>query len=316
MSVRVNYKVILSLLVAAAYFPISFYVLSYYQGGDQIHYRNFYNGLDELDFLAAFDFYRNSLGTSEPGYFLFAYVFSQILPKDIVFSLVNSVFVFVLLRHLFRINLSYVVILILSFNFYLLVLLFSAERLKLSLLFMLIYLHNPVFSRYNWLFFSIFTHVQVLLIYIFTQSGRVVKVLRSLYHGRAGFNLILIAGVFFMVVFFLFLMFDHILSKAIFYYGVSGGWQAVVKPVIFFLLTILYSKNRSEAFLIFSIIVFLSFFVGSERLTIFSYLVFIYYASAYRKGLNFGVVVTSLYFLFKGIVFLNNIFIYGDGFAL
>lgn len=122
-------------LASLFFFAFSLLVFPYYQEGDQLFYRAFYDGIQGLSFADAFVFYQGTLGTFEPLYFIFSYSVSAFLTKDTALSIVNALFAFLLFKRLLEYRTHPIVIGLISLNFYFLVLLFSAERLKLSLLF-------------------------------------------------------------------------------------------------------------------------------------------------------------------------------------
>ncbi len=313
---RLKSETLLSFFVCVIFFFVSLVVLSYYDGGDQSHYRAFYEGVQGRPLIEAFRFYQDSLGSSEPGYFIFVYLLSEFIPKDLVFSFVNAALVFVLLRFLLAAKVSYLVLLLLSMNFYLLVLLFSAERLKLSLFFFMVALLNFGVKRYIWMLLSVFTHVQALVLCFSFQAERAIRVVSSLFLGRVGVEFIFLSAALLGFAAVFYLLSDHIISKLTYYYVEWGGVAGVVKPLIFLILSLVYADKKSEALLAGGLVVVLSFFLGGERLTIFSYFIFMYYALNFNRGLNFPVIVVSLYFFVKGIIFIYNVFEFGDGFGV
>ena len=56
--------------------------------------------------------------------------------------------------------------------------------------------------------------------------------------------------------------------------------------------------------------------VGGDRINMISYIVFLYFSLPIKKGLNFGVIVSSVYFMVATIFFVGNILLYGDGFSV
>ena len=56
------------------------------------------------------------------------------------------------------------------------------------------------------------------------------------------------------------------------------------------------------------------FLIGGERVNMIGYFVFLYYALPINKGFNFGVLLTSAYFLAASFGFTINIIEHGDGF--
>ena len=297
-------------------FIISLIVFPHYTAGDQEFYRSFYNGVADLNLTEGFAFYKDSLGTSEPGYFLLSFLFAPILPKDFLFSILNFALFQQIFLWLLKQDVSRYLFPTLYVNFYLLVLAFSAERLKVSLLVFLIAFCFSGLFRILFLALSVVTHVQVLVLFAATQVRSINNVLYKLFHGRLGFGFLSLASITMLMMAILFLLKDHIESKLGAYYGFWGGPIAVVKPLLFTLLTVYYAKERRfEALLVSLPFVVCSYFIGEERIVIFSYFVFMFYALPVNRGLNVGVAMTSLYFSCKGILFLYNLALFGDGFS-
>jgi hypothetical protein len=95
----------------------------------------------------------------------------------------------------------------------------------------------------------------------------------------------------------------------------QSGVLGLFKVLLFMLMSLYYAwPKRLEIFALFiPILVFTAFF-GGERFVILGYFVFMFYGLQVSRGLNLGVIATSSYFAVKGILFLDNVFVYGDGF--
>ncbi|MDF2414980.1 hypothetical protein [Aeromonas sp. 1HA1] len=318
MKISNNKIFITCIFVFIVYFLFSLVVFKYYDAGDQIAYRYFYSGMRDLSFKDGLVFYKNSLDSSEPGYFLLVYIFSSFIEKDILLSFLNGIFIFLLFYHLIKLQVSNVVLLLLSCNYYIFVLLFSAERLKLSLLILLL----------GWCFYgkgrkiiylSVFTHVQSAIIILLLQLERFDDFLLKLNRARLGYVNKNIIGLFSLLILgcvFTYFMWGHIYHKITTYYTQWSGFDSVFKPMVFTLLSMVYAKeNKFQAFIIGSIMSTLSVLLGGERLVIFSYFAFLYYGLQYNKGMNFGVIITSIYFTLKGMLFIFNVINTGDGFV-
>ncbi|WP_134695102.1 hypothetical protein [Aeromonas taiwanensis] len=309
---------IMCFLAFIVYFLFSLVVFKYYDAGDQVAYRYFYDGVLGLSFRDAFVFYKNSLDSSEPGYFLLVYIFSSFIEKDLLLSFLNGIFIFLILYHLIKLNVSNVVLFLLSCNYYIFVLFFSAERLKLSLLILLFglcfYGHGRKIT-----YLSVFTHVQSAIIICILQLERFDKLFLKLKRARLGYVNKNLLGLFFLLIIgcvFTYFMWEHISHKILTYYTQWSGFDSVFKPMIFTLLSVLYAKeSKFQAFLIGSFMSVLSVLLGGERLVIFSYFIFLYYGLQYNRGMNFGVIITSVYFTLKGILFIFNAINTGDGFV-
>ncbi len=107
---------------------------------------------------------------------------------------------------------------------------------------------------------------------------------------------------------------EHLVNKMGVYIN-QLGIVGVSKVFLFLLMTLYYAwSKRTEIIALFFPILILAFLFGGERLVIFGYFIFMYYGLQSHRGLNLGVVVTSFYFAVKGVLFLYDVVVYGDGF--
>jgi hypothetical protein len=215
---------------------------------------------------------------------------------------------------LFAARVSMLVLLPLFFNYYLLVLLFSAERLKFSLALFILATFFVGVARYALLIVSVLAHAQTVILFLVLQAYRVRLAFRSFFAGIVGVDSFAIFAALAGLLAVFGLMSGHILQKLAIYYELWGGVGGMLKPAVFAFLAVLYAERKLEAFIASSCVVLLAFFLGSERLTIFSYFIFMYYALQYNRGLNIAVIATSIFFAIKGFLFLQVALEYGDGF--
>lgn len=306
-------------LAAAWALPVlifSLFMFPFFTSGDQEFYRKFYSGVSDMSFVEGFVFYKKTLGTSEAGYFLLTYLFSAVLQKDVLFSLLNFVLFQQVFSWLLRHDVSRVLFPMVYFNFYLIVLAFSAERLKLSLLFFLIAYSASGLWRILFLAVSVMSHVQVLIMLLSAQVRRFNTVLSEFSQGRIGYGFVSLMFLIMLMLGMLFVLREHILSKFLVYYDLWGGGGAILKPLFFTLLTVCYASDKKlEALLASLPLVLCAYLIGEERIVIFSYFIFVFYALQVNRGINVGIVITGLYFFYKGLLFVSNVVYFGDGFA-
>ncbi|WP_156882692.1 hypothetical protein [Pseudomonas sp. CF161] len=309
----------LAFFFSMAVFLLSISLLPYYTSGDQLHYRAFYENLPDYGFIDGFHYYNEALGSKEIGYYVYVYLFSELLKKDFLISLTNAFLGYIFAKLLLEKNTSPVVLFLLFFNFYLLILLFSAERLKLSIIFCMLAFRST--GRKSFLFWlsAIFSHVQILMLLSAQTISKLSTDLSSLLRGHLKTSLLIsliTVAVFSLTVFTL--LGDHITTKLNAYTGTDrifdGGFHALLKPIVFLILATYYSKNKILPLFIYLPLLIAAYFVGDERLVIFSYIFFMYYALQVNRGLNVGVLTTGVYFLAKGLLFIDRIIEYGDGF--
>lgn len=295
-------------------FLLSYFLGEKYINGDQEHYIRVYSNISDYDFLDGFLYYRLSLSSSEFGHYTLIWLFSRFLDKIFFVSFFNSLlalFSFLVMRSLGAH--SFICIVIILSNYYFYVLYFSAERLKFAFLFMLMAVYFYSRSRrtsYLMLFLSILTHAQIAIFYISSfihnflhEASRVFFLLRV----KKSFLV-------FIFVFFLFSLVvgEYAINKFFVYFDKVEG-LAFSKTVLFFLLTLIYKRSFS-VILFYLVVVFFGLVLGDGRINIIAYFYFLYCAIGYRKGFNFGVAITTLYFIQATYFFVDNVVITGSGF--
>lgn len=309
-------KKLYAVLFALAAFMFSLVLYPFYSSGDQTQYRVFYDSVSNMGLIEAFIYYRGALDSQEPGYFLLSYMFSGLLPKDVLFSALNGFLVYFLYLQLMNKSTSIIVLLLLSTNFYLMVLFFSAERLKLALTLLVAANYYRGVSRFSLTLVAISSHITVVVLAAAKFMLYLKKVLQRLFTGiilkRELLTLIALALISSI---FIALLFDHLSHKFVAYNSQEESpLIAVIKTSIFVLTAILYSKDRIEPVIAGIPILIAAYFFGSDRMVIFSYFLFMFYAVEVRGGLNFWTVISSFYFSAKGLIFIYQFVNYGDGF--
>lgn len=309
-----------SLFFSIAIFIFSMIFFPFATLGDQAHYRLFYGELSTYSFGEGFRFYGKALGTQEWGYYILVYFFSGWCDKDILMSFINALLGFMLSRCILLLGASKFFLCMICFNFYFLVILFSAERLKLGVLFCLLAFSTHGCKGFIYWVMALLSHAQILILLVISVLSKMAADAVFMFQGRLkyGFLISFALSIVFVVIIVTALG-DHITAKFEAYSGpegiFAGGWQALWKPTIFLVGSAFYAKKKRYEAVIANIpLLVAAFFVGDERLVMFSYFIFMYYAIQVNKGLNVGVLMSSFYLLVKGVFFLSNIVVYGDGF--
>lgn len=301
-------------IYACVTFLVSLWVFSFYDAGDQAFYRFFYEHVASLPLAEALIFYKNQIGSSEPVYFFFVYLLSPILNKDLLFSAVNGVLAYFSVLWLLKNQVSRNIIILLCVNFYVIVILFSAERLKLALLFFV--LASVVKLPWKYLLWccSVLSHMQTAILLCISLSDNILALPKLLKRKILSKELIYFSVFLVSLVVGIYILKDHLIFK-ITSYAQAGGIKALFKPVIFLLLTLWVARKEAIAAVVSHLpLLAAAFIIGEGRIVIFSYFVFLYYGLRYKNGLNLPVIATSIYFMLGGFVFLFKIFTYGQGF--
>ena len=312
----VNKTKLYSSLFALYSFVLSYVLFGYYTEGDQLLYIKFYESISAYNFVGGFLLYNQIIGSQEPGYYTIIFLLNGLINKTLLFSLFNAWMGYCLGYALIKKNFLPILLFIaVPLNFYLLALYFSLERLKLSLLFfMLSYMVTNKPLRVSLLLLSISNHVQTILLFVGTQFANLFPLVKKLFRGRFNFKILGLLGALLVLCAALFVVRVHIMSKFNAYASL-GGFRNFIKPTFFMLITLVYARDKKmEAVSMHFPIIIAAFFLGDMRLVIFSYFIFFYYAASVNRGLNIGIIISSLYFLLKGVLFIVSILETGSGY--
>jgi hypothetical protein len=113
-----------------------------------------------------------------------------------------------------------------------------------------------------------------------------------------------------------FLLFsDNIVHKISTYQINSSGLSGLWKVLILFLGSLFYSRDKYKVFTVFIVLFIFTYLLGGDRINMLSFFVFFYYALQVNRGINLGVLLSTIYFLNKSYFFIGNIINHGNGFA-
>lgn len=303
-----------SVFIALIVFALSLLISPHYTLGDQVHYRGVFETLPTLNFVDGFIYYSQALSSIELGHYTISWIFSRFLEKDLFIGILNAILAFYSMQLLIRWRASiYVAASIVLTNFYFYVLFFSAERLKVSFIFLTIalgYVNGSKFYFFSML--SVISHIQVLVVYamLFFREF-LIEFIKIITSRRVSFFFLISLITFFLV---LVVMSGQIIEKFSAYVTTGFDIQSVYKLLVFYFMTLVYSRRRSEATISFIPLFIAALMIGDERINMLGYFVFLYYAIPINKGFNVGVTLTSAYFLYKTIIFVHNVIVNGNGF--
>ncbi|MDR9425921.1 MAG: hypothetical protein RI567_11635 [Marinobacter sp.] len=300
------------LLVFSAVFFVSLFILPLVLSGDQEAYIKFHALIKNRSFQEAFVIYRQTLGASEPGYFLISWLSGNLGFDRVLFtSLVNGLLALSFAQAALKLRaMQTIVLLIVLTNFYFFALYTELERLKYAFMFAFFSFVN-IRNRSAFLVFSalaILSHFQVVLLYIAFSSVFISRsMIRLIFQYRLNVYFVFIVS--FLVVLFS-IFYEPMAKKVVFYYN-GGSFLSIIKAVPFFVLSLVYARNFKKTSMIFLPLLIASFVLGGGRVNILLYFSFLYFALPYRGGANFGFVVTTLYFAIQSARYFPNIFLHG-----
>lgn len=295
----------------------SFVLLSFYTGGDQTHYHKFYKalhgvGIDKIAYLASFH-----LASAEPLSAAILWVGANLgIEKNIYISLLNVIMIvgiFVLAR---RNQVSLFVIGLLLTNFYVVVLMTGAERLKIAYIFLI--LGALSIGKKSLILFvgSILSHLQNGLLLAGVVAGSFSRMVSTLVlhfsvSRRSIWLLIASASIGSAIGY---LIFDGIARKVADYAVIEFSPSQVVKVGILSAIALYVSNKRLRMILtIFPTIIAIAF-LGDIRVNMIAVTLVIYNLMDEHRLDHPLVHLLLVYFSLKSIPFIYNIVLYGNGF--
>lgn len=304
-------------VLSIIFFLYSFVLISNYTDGDQYHYRAIYDALSSADFLDVLEISRVYVNASDPLSFYILWVGSRLgVDKDIFISAANVVLLscIFLLGRRYRVN--YFIMLMLLSNFYIVVLMTGAERLKFAFIF--IFLAMIVKWKYWKLMFllsSVFSHLQSIILLAAGGAGYFAeRISKNMKQGFLGKSVVLggflVALVGFVVVI---VIFDSIEAKAVSYMG-NAGIAELVQIALFFGAGLFFLKNKVQFTVTMFPLLVAAFLLGGNRVNMIAVMLGVFLFWLEGKANHPFMYAIMLYFSIKGLLFIENIMRYGNGF--
>lgn len=285
--------------------------------GDQEAYHNFYNNCFNIVGLSRqYDCYGSTLGTQEPIYFLVTKLFHSLIDKNILMAFVNAISTFLLVKLVYKFhlksNLIHLFFILFFLNYYVVVLFFSAERLKISVLFFLISLSLIGFRSFLAKLLMMLTHMQMIFVYF-------VDVIYKFFNrnNKLWVKVVMVVGGSILLGVIYYYMRDHIDRKFIGYSSRTAendlGLASLLKSSVFAALSYI-SIQKNIVILLQVPLMVGAYILGSGRMLIMSFFVYIACLIYFKGKIDFLGYIVLFYFAFKSIEFWQNVIKYGAGF--
>ncbi|MGB4344290.1 MAG: hypothetical protein WBJ03_11825, partial [Moraxellaceae bacterium] len=159
-------KIIWPVIIGLFYVFSTVQIAPFYYGGDQLQYSIFYESAVDMDWADSYEYYQSVLGSKEPIYFLLVKLSAPFLERVYFSSVLNGILAGLIYYYFSLFNVALIFRFIFSVNFYLLVLLFAAERLKLGFIFLSLAFLWGDRVRLALLGISILAHTQIGLLVV------------------------------------------------------------------------------------------------------------------------------------------------------
>lgn len=288
-------------------------LLGAYTEGDRRHYSQFYDAISHVELWEVPNIQRAHTGSGEPIYGAVMWLGARLaIPNQIYIGIANGLLCGLLAALLLRARAVFWMYPLVFSNFYLLVLLTSAERLKYAAIFILLGLLSGGTARAILFLAAPFTHVQTLVVYAAAAVGLLFdarSTVSILGRTRSRTSISIFAAI--ILIIFIW-QHEYIIAK-IAAYADSGGDIFVMLGIT--ALTYLTFPNRINLVLSIGSLCIASFVLGGERINMMGYILYAYYCFTYNRGNSPYLAVMSIYVSYKSIGYVQSIFSVGHGFG-
>lgn len=305
----------LLIFLSPVFFFFSMSILVPYTEGDQRHYRAFYYFVESATLHEAFLNTQRFLGAIDVIYPVVVYVGATVgFDKDVYFSLFNVLLMCLIVANGIKYRCGMFFIFLAVTNFYTIVLLASAERLKFAFILLLIVTLTAGAARVSALILAPLAHFQTLILYAaalpnfisiprrFIRRKHLLRNSVFLFFALATIG---VGGVFFG---------SALISTGIYYADRFGGAENIAQVFLLLILSQIVLRNRLRALLSMCIFIFFVGALGGQRVNMIAVYYFIASAASQGKANHPLVLLLMVYFSIRSIDFIENILVRGNGF--
>lgn len=296
---------------------ISYILISHYLYGDQIVYRELYEALGYVSISEALDLSKTYVSGSEPfSAWILWFGASMGFDKDVYVSFFNLILLISIFCFLKINRASWVAIFLVLMNYYVLVLLTGAERLKFSYLFLLIAACLKGNARVFFMLCAPLAHFQSIIFLAGIGFGHLSGFFRSIYRRWAFPKAYIHFVVIFVVLLTAFLLFfgQKLIQKASVYIGFSGGASELIQVSILLIFSLIVSRDRLRIFMALIPMMAAVFLLGGNRVNMVAFSVVFYFLVLERRLSSTLSLVLLGYFSYKSIGFIKNVMLYGNAY--
>lgn len=300
------------------FFFLSHVLISYYTLGDQLYYRELYSAFSVTPINEILVTGLRQVSSMEPLSLFFLWIGAKLnIDKDVYISFWNALLLvgLVIFSKKYKMNLLFIFLLLT--NFYVIVLLTGAERLKFAfiiLIYAFVFNDNKRISN-TLMFISPLAHLQSLIFIVGYLSHSASKYFLSILFNLRVKKKVIYLFFFVIFVFGFLLYFFHVqLYSKLNAYFEMRSILSLFNITVLLVVCLLITSQKFEFFLMLSVISIFVFILGGERVNMIAFFVSLCLLIVEKKADHPFFMLLMVYFSIKSIPFINNIVIYGNGF--
>ena len=319
---KFSYKINLDTFYAIILIPVFFtyaYLLIYpYVEGDQYYYRLFYSALADAKFNEVMPIALEKVASVEPLSIYMLWIGAKTgLDKDIYISLLNVILLLGLFLFCRKNNVGPIPLFLLLTNYYIIVLMTGAERLKIAYIILFLATLYSTNKGRALTGISGFAHLQNFLMFPSLLLANYSTAIRRIFKaGKFKIELFLVSVIMTVFAVFLFSIFnDAIIKKVFASIENSDSSIQILNLLILSFVAFFATRNRWRMALILLPMYPAVSILGGQRVNMIAVTLVLYFLIKERALNHPFVLALLLYFSFKSITFIQNIILYGSGFA-
>ena len=314
-------KLILTILIPLFFF-YSYFLLNYYTLGDQRNYIKFYEAAANISLKDIFFLASSYIGSNEPISIYTLWSGAKLgIDKNIYISFFNLILLFGIYLLLIKYNSPWYVIILILTNFYLIILMTGAERLKFSYIILIYGLLLKNKKKIFLILLSPLAHYQAYIILIALAFEKLIlkstKVFSHLKYKKIGF-LFLVLLIILAIVPFFYLQ-EKIIQKMWVYLvadrlGVNRQFSELIAVIIILFIGLLVSKKKSKVLLLILPMLVATYYLGGSRTNMISFSLVFYILLIENRLKHPYFLVILIYLSLKSAPFVKNIFLNNNGY--
>lgn len=304
------------LFIVPVFFIYSYILISNYTHGDQYIYRALYDALASASFRDVPSVAESYVDASDFISFYILWLGAYLgVDKDIYISFANTLILALLFIIARKYSINYTMIVLLLCNYYIIVLMTGAERLKFAFIFLFL---AEIFHRQKWKIFflvlSVLAHLQSIILLTPLAFQRYGELIRNLMLGhlhKSRFIALLVIGFIGVILFY---YNETAMTVKYYAYSEAGALEESLQILLFMSLGLVFIKNRVSFFIVLFPLLMGTLFIGGNRLNMIAFVVGVYMYWLEKKGNHPFLYIIMIYFALKSVPFVYNILKHGSGF--
>lgn len=305
-------------LLTPIFYILSMVILSYYTEGDQVHYWRFYGALSTAKAIEVMLLAREHVSSAEP---ISAYVLwvgaSLGIEKNTFITVLNVILSLGILLLMRRHKVPWYVQLLIFSNFYLIVLMTGAERLKIAYILLVYAALVPSKLGIALALASPLAHLQSFILLGGLAAAKTSASIKSIFSSMRMRKRAVIAVVVLLplAVLVLLVLQEGIMIKATGYMSRAGAFSELFQVFLLAGISFFVAKDRFRMGLMLITMMVAIFLLGGMRVNMIAFSLFLYLMILEGRLQHPLVLLLLSYFSLKSVFFVRNIFDYGNGFG-